>query len=119
MKTQHTPGPWELAYNEDGSLQIGGNGDLHTSVFSSAGFGIVAQVCKQRVRILGDSQTLADNIFQANANLIAAAPELFSVVLSYSFFVGPTGYPAIDKETAKMLWDQASAAIKKAKGETP
>lgn len=72
----HTPGPWSVFYHEDGTLELGGSTVQYTGVDSQAGFGCVAHVLYKKTNILGDSQTLQYKTFEANAKLIAAAPDL-------------------------------------------
>lgn len=75
MSDKHTPGPWRLAYKENGELELGGDTTHYTGVFSSVGFGIIAEVIYKTTNILGDSKALQYETFKANAELIAAAPE--------------------------------------------
>lgn len=49
-------------------------------MFSTAGFGSVARVYFRKYGILGDSKTLEQKQFEANANLIAAAPDMLHAI---------------------------------------
>ncbi len=70
MNATHTPGPWSLEKNSNGVV-IGGGAEQHTSIF---------KVLYKKPEILGDSKTLAWQEFEANAKLIAAAPELLEAL---------------------------------------
>lgn len=80
-EVKHTPGPWELRYTNDGKLELGGSTVQSTGVYSSVGFGLVADVIYKKTNILGDSHKLQQETFEANAKLVAAAPELLKELM--------------------------------------
>lgn len=79
MNTSHTPGPWELVRTEKGELELGGGIEQSTGVYSAVGFGLVANVIYKKTNILGDSKVLQKQTFEANAKLIATAPDMLEV----------------------------------------
>lgn len=97
MNTKHTPGPWEVA--EAGSWK--GGKRTSTEYF---------------VRRPGDDVAIASDIIdpanddapsEANARLIAAAPDLLEALIELrNFYIEMTGLPPV----------AANAAIAKAKG---
>jgi hypothetical protein len=109
---QFTPGPWSVAYDEDGQLQLGGYGDVHTSVFSESGFGIIAQVLYKKSNILGDSKKLEAETFEANASLIAAAPDMYEALKEIA--KGQNG--ELKAEFISRITKLAKAVLTKAEG---
>lgn len=90
MTSQHTPGPWKVSQNVTRHV-IGPEG------------GVVA--CAEL--------TWTNEITEANARLIAAAPELLEALISLERLAGK---PLMHAEQARIA---ASAAIAKATGEKP
>lgn len=119
MKTKHTPGPWTVAVNEDGTIETGRCfADQTTSVFSESGFGSVAAVIYKKSGILGDSKTLEEETFKANALLIAAAPELFEACRAIDvFFFDSEGEEMFLSAKQLQLLEHVKTAIAKATGE--
>ena len=104
MTTQkHTPGPWKVVHEEE--RYPGWNGPIPHSIGTSDGETIIAR-CP-------DGWGAEDN---ANARLIAAAPELLdalSEIMSHR-----TPIPDEDSDyVPRLIIDQARAAIHKATGE--
>jgi len=90
MKTKHTPGPWRY------------NGK--TDVYNANG----ATICE----LYKGYQSIPE--CRANAHLIAAAPDLLEAM------EGLLAWEPRQKDHAERLaWEDALAAIAKAKGETP
>lgn len=119
---KHTPGPWELVRTEKGELELGGSLEQSTGVYSSAGFGLVANVIYKKTNILGDSKVLQKQTFEANAALIAASPDNYQA--NYDFVDNLTIWieegrfrlwPESDLNLLKELINQGEEAIKKAK----
>ncbi len=73
MKTEHTPGPWTVAWNEDRKwcgVDCGDRADPHRAE--------VCSVCLENVEI--DDDTQAWERAKADARLIAAAPDLLAAL---------------------------------------
>lgn len=92
---KHTPGPWEIERYSDGLIQIVGD-----------------------VRIVSDDEENVTTVVEAvargdeaNARLIAAAPELLEALQNLDALRGP--FPPSD-EAVEAAWRKASAAIAKA-----
>jgi len=98
VKTQHTPGPWEIDGFYQGAFEV---------------IAPKASVTRGRLVICSRGQhELREREFQANARLIAAAPDLLEALKE---FVG-----AVDAGTTfadSSVVDVARAAIAKARGE--
>jgi len=99
MKTTHTPGPWKIdgGTNKDGDLHIWHAGNYF------GGHGL-AQVFADGARVHGGT-------VEANARLIAAAPELLELVRRASDFLEMNGSARV------ALVEDCRAAIARAKGE--
>jgi phage tail protein X len=93
--TKWTPGPWEVR-TENGAIRV----------------------------YYGKTIAITDQMFEANAHLVAAAPELYEALKAmaddYEEFVYN---PATDRWDVplfnKPVHDMARAALAKARGETP
>ena len=100
--TVHTPGPWHIAKSADGTPAV------CVPVHSREGTAfVVAQL--NRPRLMGSVTGSAD----ANARLIAAAPELLEAL---ECIVGER-MNVTDAMTANEMFEKARAAIARAKGE--
>jgi len=108
---KHTPGPWSLEINSRGVV-VGGGSEQYTAIFSESGFGLVAKVLYQKPEILGDSKKLAWETFEANARLIAAAPDLLEALQNIFVECGAVGSPSIG------AMESAQRAIAKATQQT-
>ncbi|HEP7878028.1 TPA: hypothetical protein VDT20_005735 [Pseudomonas aeruginosa] len=93
--SKHTPGPWEIERYSDGLIQIVGD-----------------------VRIVSDDEENVTTVVEAvargdeaNARLIAAAPELLGALQDLDALRGP--FPPSD-DAVEAAWRKASAAIAKA-----
>jgi hypothetical protein len=96
--TQHTPGPWSL---EDRGTKF---------IVSKPGDGyITREVCRM------DSSTMAAFAQEANARLIAAAPDLLEALQAIASI---DVHSALTEAEADAIHAAASAAIAKATGET-
>ena len=101
----HTPGPWRV---------IGGG--LHIASDNAPGHVIVCRT--GRLGMVGDEpkQTLAR--WEADAHLIAAAPDLLEALEAYHFHFGILEENEFINAEARRCASLARAAIAKAKGET-
>lgn len=104
-KAKHTPGPWDVYAGNEGHPVI------HSPEFEKyAGGGIIGIA---ETRTVGEKE-----MEQANARLIAAAPELLEVAEILS---DALGYLQSDGEIPAAYWkvlrEKSCAAIRKAKGE--
>lgn len=95
MQTKHTPGPWKPMYSED--LNI------HWVQAKMGSFGL--NVANMNGGKMGD--TISFDEAKANANLIAAAPELLEALISLHK-ANRNGKAQRDN------WNNAFKAIKKA-----
>lgn len=101
MKNQHTPGPWENHYGEVTTPQINGRSFRRIAAVQDYGLGGLPEVD------------------EANANLIAAAPDLLSALIALekaSRKVLDTSATHDGLENCKTLLE-ARIAIQKARGE--
>lgn len=108
MKTQHTPGPWITQTDEIGKVRI----------TDSATEGITIAEVRTRFVAIGRLKACASvEEREANAQLIAAAPELLAalgeMLEQFGHYCEGTEDPA---EIAAQ--EQARAALNKAKGNT-
>lgn len=76
---KHANSTWAIATQNDGTPEIGSStGDLGTTIFSDSG--AVAFVYKQRATLMGGHNIVEG--FEANARLIASAPDLLKAIIS-------------------------------------
>jgi hypothetical protein len=94
--SNHTPGPW-----------------LALPTVAPRGWNIEARGCTYTVAIARDGTGAPEN--EANARLIAAAPELLEALTRLRDCYSSSHSPS----TRQSCWDQAIAAISKATGEQP
>ena len=108
--TQHTPGPWVVCMEDDG--------DAAVTIFAASQLRdgrIAADEWDDCIALAG----LNHNESEANARLIAAAPELYEVAEALfkaidNYLITNTG----DEDSVGVLLDCASAALSKARGES-
>lgn len=98
-KAKYTPGPWSVeGTDQNGQFQVYGHGNL---------IAVTAHEC-----------VMPDEIQEANATLVAAAPELLEALKAFmSLGVGQykTGFSTTDKEV-DAIFDQGAKTLAKAKG---
>jgi len=107
MTEQHTPGPWLYSGDEDGDFIVW-KSDSDDDFLCNIG-GHLASVG------VVNGNTIAFDINreeQANARLIATAPELLEALDNLVSMKGSAGRGIFGPE----IWDAANAAINKAKG---
>ena len=98
----HTPGPWVAKGDE-----VVGTHSMRFNL-TTAGTPVIAHVCKHE-------DTEGGFPYEANARLIAAAPELLDFAIAFvDLFNGDPNSP-LDQS----MLGQARAAIARAKGEQP
>ena len=102
METKHTPGPWTLG---KGKVTI-----RETRETGSKGF--IA-----RCHMPGEWRYRSEEESEANARLIAAAPELMEALDTLTLVVGMTPIKG-NLEALQEAQDMARAAIKKATGQS-
>lgn len=95
MKTQHTPGPWTAVQ------QYANRWNIETQPVNHVPAGI-AIVCTTVLEVGSN-----DKDTEANARLIAAAPDMLEALLSIE---------NDDGRIPKTIWDMRNAAIAKATG---
>jgi hypothetical protein len=100
MKTNHTPGPW--AYH----LGRGANPRFH--IQTSAGYQIASTTELERHSVAQEENAQRES----NARLIAAAPDLLSVVERFAKWCEQNSVPDIQGIAC-----EAFAVLKKARGE--
>ena len=101
---KHTPGPWVILKGYDGTVEVSASRPYRINNIS-AGTPLICDVY-QHPKFDGFSS-------QANANLIAAAPELLEALELISRYIEPT---AVDAASMQKV---ARAAIAKATGVAP
>jgi|SRR6478609_11345197 len=111
MKPKHTPGPWHLVRTEKNELELGGGIEQSTGIYSSKGFGLIANVIYKKTNILGDSKKLQKDEFEANAHIIVCSPEMLEMLER----ILPK-LSQLQDETAFTLPEQVENLINKAKG---
>ncbi len=109
-ETKHTPGPWRV---EDGTTLVWGNCNPDDN--SSRGMGY--PIAESRINPSGNWSTgpYADE-GEANARLIAAAPELLEALKAAVSQVHLTNSSEPMSPDVKRVFDQCCAAIAKAEG---
>ena len=104
--SEHTPGPWLWEYRR------GGEGQYNMEVYSAT-HGVIA-TCAWTPRPLGNGAT--GTYRDANASLIAAAPELLDALQAAVEMYGKPGGPWNVPGSAGCWITQARVAIAKATG---
>lgn len=97
-EAQHTPGPWMVTERNTGERSA-----LLVSKDDCMNFGAIAEVYPWNPG--GDPQ--------ANAHLIAAAPDLYEALHEILNYIGGADGPLLDS----YVMDRAEAALAKARGE--
>jgi hypothetical protein len=96
--TQHTPGPWKTSFLDDTRIEDKNGSDVAMA--------------------LGEYSTESDRM-EANARLIAAAPDLLEAAKSAWMLIEQINEfgKCVDGQTFDLAYDKVKAAIAKAKGE--
>jgi hypothetical protein len=106
MAANHTPGPWHVAPGRFPAITIEFDGtETHTG----------CQVCRIEPE---DDSSAAVRMAEANARLIAAAPELVAALRTLLEHAGESYVSAPNGESQQWKWqaDTARAALAKAGG---
>ena len=106
MSARHTPGPWSV----DGIASVKGTSSLDYPITDQRG------LCVAHVIFNEDGGDNREEC-HADANLIAAAPELLEALERLNLVIGLTPIKG-NLEAVQDACDIARAAIAKAKGET-
>lgn len=105
LRNSHTPGPWSFSQFYEGSSEIRPSKDSGLTVKGwSYGFRPIAKV------LTLDKRLIVEGRAEANARLIAAAPELLTALREIEYFAPPSSLSSI-----KAI---AATAIAKATGST-
>lgn len=114
MKTHHTTGPWQI-FADDGTPFVYGS----HSIITPMGFGETPDA-PYRTELIALPYSCGDGSHEANAFLIAAAPDLLAACES---IVSERDSAALADDPAYLMIDRAiskaRAAIAKAKATTP
>ena len=102
--SKHTPGPWKVHYEGSGDFVVY-SGDVE-----------IGTAWSQHAHFMGSGEAELSN--EANAHLIAAAPEMFDALERIANGdIGPSN--ANDQIIIQSIVNTARVAVAKAKGETP
>lgn len=101
IDTKHTPGPWSSDHEYEETW------DTQTNIYVGVKNILIAQVCETDGNISNEE-------FEANARLIAAAPDLLEALKRIEFMCAAP--PDFSDATMQEI---ARAAIAKATGQTP
>lgn len=112
VKVGHTPGPWHY----DGPFVEGGT---PTAIMNATERTQVASVRVHEWSILGESETISYEVADANARLIAAAPEMLTALEDVQDLAVKmaNGLDMNTDEAFDEIIGVVSEAIRKAKGE--
>ena len=99
MNTEHTPGPWHV-----------GNGSFVISDYPAPGI-----IGSDDVHHYG-GHLICESVSQANACLIAAAPDLLAALKGFVLAFELTGKRLVSLSGKPTTYDKAVAAIAKAEG---
>jgi hypothetical protein len=103
-ETKHTPGPWVLRPNPgDGIVSEHGGSDGYPHTIGTVGGYLIANVCQQAAET------------EANARLIAAAPDLLAALKT----IAESWERGFNLDEWRDAMDDAHSAIAKAEGRTP
>jgi hypothetical protein len=104
-KIEHTPGPWRLTTDYEEKLYIkGSNSSAPLAVVVPLPRGVLCRLCGKKIH-----SHCISNEGEANARLIAAAPELLAALEEMEIMVQDRAY-------SQIVIDRTRAAIAKAKG---
>jgi hypothetical protein len=103
-ETKHTPGPW---YTKRAEIRVDGEYDY---AIYDANKEVVAEA-------FGRTSVTNFPPAEANAHLIASAPDLYAALKFVLAFYEPDAKDYLDTEAWKRAEAQARAALKKARGE--
>lgn len=109
MEKKHTPGPWQLKVAEFGGP--------HEVSFAPKSYGRIASVFTPGFQNLPEAPTTQE--CEANARLIAAAPDLLAAceMLAEAYQSGEDNAGSMEWSDVDLAWEYATAAIAKALGE--
>jgi len=100
-ETKWTPGPWHRAEEHESMVQIQQVNPPYVIVGRALGSIVLAPESSKRVQF---------DVMQANAALMAAAPDLYEALERLVHEFAPESMEA---------WNQARASLARARGETP
>ena len=116
--TKHTPGPWKLVTSEqDRNFQIVGADSIPVAVLHTTTSSLCAKWSDKRIKAKTIFESVANEREQANAALIAAAPDLLGALQELVEYLSDTDEEGLIEHSPTMV--AARAAIAKATGGTP
>lgn len=107
MSTQHTPGPWAVVYGYDGSIEVCSARPVRINL-TTAGSVVVADICKHE-----DAEHFSA---EANARLIAAAPELLCCAKEVLELIDGFSYDVRTLDQVQSIEARLRAVVVKATG---
>ncbi len=113
LKPQHTPGPWVTLKNGQ-SIQVNTVKTHHVNAMTLSGADLSGQRVDIIARVMNGPSGLSEGSGEANARLIAAAPDLLRELKAQPCFSCGT---RLDEGCSCITSESARAAIAKAEGE--